>query len=331
MVSAWCLKKWIFQPSSNLVMTSKIHNRLRILYIAGWGRSGSTILGNILGQAPGFQFVGEAQAIWQRGVIENQQCGCGERFKTCGIWAEIFSDFQGEEAVIDPHDLARITYQQTRTSSLPRLLISIIVRRKSVKLKKYLEILEKLYRTIQHTTGCKVIVDSSKSPIYGTVLGFIPGIEIYFVHLVRDVRAVAYSYGTLKHGKEHARASHLSVHHPIFTAVMWSIWNTIAELLGKLRIVNYHRLRYEDFTSDPQKILDELLSFIGEPVGLVPVLPGGIVHVDPEHSISGNPSRFQVGKVQVKPDTRWVRLLALHSKIIVTFFSWPLMLRYRYV
>jgi hypothetical protein len=30
------------------------NDKIKVLYIAGWGRSGSTILGNILGQVAGF-------------------------------------------------------------------------------------------------------------------------------------------------------------------------------------------------------------------------------------------------------------------------------------
>ena len=76
-------------------MTLNSDERIKVLYIAGWGRSGSTVLGNILGQASGFQFIGEAQSVWQRGFIENQKCGCGKSFKACGLWIEIFNNAFG--------------------------------------------------------------------------------------------------------------------------------------------------------------------------------------------------------------------------------------------
>ena len=41
-------------------------NRLKVLYIAGWGRSGSTILQNMLGEIEGFQPLGELYSIGRR-------------------------------------------------------------------------------------------------------------------------------------------------------------------------------------------------------------------------------------------------------------------------
>ena len=38
-----------------------------VLYIGGWGRSGSTILGRILDQHARFCFVGELPEIWKIG------------------------------------------------------------------------------------------------------------------------------------------------------------------------------------------------------------------------------------------------------------------------
>ena len=46
-----------------------------VLFIAGWGRSGSTIIGNVLGQLPGFFHVGEIGHVWRRAIIEDANCG----------------------------------------------------------------------------------------------------------------------------------------------------------------------------------------------------------------------------------------------------------------
>ena len=41
-------------------------SRRRVLYILGWGRSGSTVLGNILGEVDGFFCAGELHYLWER-------------------------------------------------------------------------------------------------------------------------------------------------------------------------------------------------------------------------------------------------------------------------
>ena len=58
----------------------------RVLYIGGWGRSGSTLLDRLLGQAEGSFSVGEMRDLWLRGVLENRRCGCGEPFDSCPFW-----------------------------------------------------------------------------------------------------------------------------------------------------------------------------------------------------------------------------------------------------
>ena len=41
---------------------------VRVLYVAGAGRSGSTVLANLLGEVPGFVSVGEVRFLWERGL-----------------------------------------------------------------------------------------------------------------------------------------------------------------------------------------------------------------------------------------------------------------------
>ena len=53
------------------------NNRVKVLYIAGPGRSGSTVLGNVLGEIEGFFHGGELNFIWEHNLIENRLCSCG--------------------------------------------------------------------------------------------------------------------------------------------------------------------------------------------------------------------------------------------------------------
>ena len=85
--------------------------RIKILYIAGWGRSGSTILGNILGQSSNCHFIGEAQYYWQRGIIDNQECGCGNVFNKCSTWKEI-TDEVFRLGTVDPEKVAFISERE---------------------------------------------------------------------------------------------------------------------------------------------------------------------------------------------------------------------------
>ena len=55
-------------------------DRVRVVYIAGWGRSGSTLLELILDTLPGWRATGELRCLWEAGLRRNQLCGCGARF-----------------------------------------------------------------------------------------------------------------------------------------------------------------------------------------------------------------------------------------------------------
>ena len=56
---------------------------LKVLYIAGVGRSGSTLLERMLGAVPGSVNTGELNAIFSRVATQDQRCGCGEPFSAC--------------------------------------------------------------------------------------------------------------------------------------------------------------------------------------------------------------------------------------------------------
>ena len=68
---------------------------IKVVYIAGHNRSGSTLLDRMLGQIEGFIAVGELRQLWWRGLEENQACGCGAPFHDCRFWAEVIRTAYG--------------------------------------------------------------------------------------------------------------------------------------------------------------------------------------------------------------------------------------------
>ena len=70
---------------------------VKVLYVAGLGRSGSTILANTLGQVEGFFSGGELNFIWKHALIENRLCGCGRPSRECPFWGPVFNgEFGGQ-------------------------------------------------------------------------------------------------------------------------------------------------------------------------------------------------------------------------------------------
>jgi hypothetical protein len=67
--------------------------RTRILYITGSGRSGTNFLGQLLGQADRFCFVGEA--MYGGPSLATRRCGCGVPLPDCEFWRGIRRDAGG--------------------------------------------------------------------------------------------------------------------------------------------------------------------------------------------------------------------------------------------
>ena len=58
-------------------------------YLGGLGRSGTTLLARLLGELRGVCSVGEICHLWERGVRDDERCGCGEQFHDCEFWAAV--------------------------------------------------------------------------------------------------------------------------------------------------------------------------------------------------------------------------------------------------
>ena len=68
---------------------------VKVLYIAGQGRSGSTILGDTLGQVEGFAHVGEFLEFWGILTAGRVPCGCGVPVVACKMWEDVLKEAYG--------------------------------------------------------------------------------------------------------------------------------------------------------------------------------------------------------------------------------------------
>ncbi len=172
--------------------------KIKVLLIASCDRSGSTVVGNVLGSGQNFFHGGEIRHVWGRGLIANWSCGCGQPFRECDLWTAVLEDAFGAADRVDAHSMANL--RMFAYSKQNRLLAFSPEGRRHLQatLRPYLENLDKLYRAIQSRTAAKVIVDSSKTAVHGWLLTMLPAIDLYLLHLVRDSRGVAYSLGKRK-------------------------------------------------------------------------------------------------------------------------------------
>jgi hypothetical protein len=306
-------------------------HKVKVLYIAGTGRSGSTILGNVLGQMQGFFHVGEIRYLWDRSLIENRLCGCGLPFKECSLWRGILAEAFDDVEKIEISRLIAMR-DQLRTRHIPSLMFPLLARRKIRKLAYYRSTLSNLYRAIQAKTGCRVIVDSSKFPGYGWLLGTLPNIDLRILHLVRDVRGVTYSWlhRTKLQRDVLGKQTRLPSFNPLPTALRWALWNETIEMNWKRNRNVYLRMRYEDFMDSPKGKLQSIIDFLQEEVPKLPIIGDRTAILGPTHSTTGNPNRFDLGGVDLVPDLAWKSRMEKRFIVLCSMLTFPWLKKYGY-
>jgi Glycosyl transferase family 2/Sulfotransferase family len=304
-----------------------------VIYIAGSGRSGSTLLERVLGDMPGAVNVGELIDLFSRTAPRGERCGCGLAFAECPFWAGV-----GKRAFDGWEDsrLAAIHRLQTRVARqrhLPRLFAMPLAGRGfRDDVTAYGASFRTLYLAIAEQAGARYVIDASKWPAQALALSR-AGIDIRVIHLVRDVRGVAYSLSKQHVARPHSvrGTDHMTQVVPAEAAARWVGIQTEAELLRRcgLRVT---RVRYEDFVRRPREAVDAALADLGLSTGssdLAHVTDGGVV-LGSSHGLSGNPSRFSHGEIMLRPDEAWRDRMQRRDRVVVTALGLPLLLRYRW-
>jgi hypothetical protein len=303
----------------------------KVIYIGGWGRSGSTLLDRVLGQIPGVVSLGEVREVWQRGVVENRPCGCGLPFSECPFWTAVGDVAFGGWQAVDLREALHLRYSLDRPWSVPVLAAppgAGLMRR---PLRRYAALLHRLYAAIRDVSGAQAVVDSSKLPSHAMILRRVPGVDLSLVHLVRDSRGVAYSWQ--KHVRNRVTAGepkYLEKYDPFSASVRYDLYNGLTRLVGRLG-VPYLLLRYEDFVASPKESIGRILSHAGlSPSVDLSFVRDREVSLSPNHTVDGNPMRFSVGSVGLRVDDEWVRSMPSRDRFWVTTLTAPMLRGYGY-
>ncbi len=309
-----------------------MNKRLKVLFIAGWGRSGSTMLDILLGQVDGFCSAGELRYVWDRGILENRVCGCSVAFRDCPVWSRVAAPWLKAGSA----DVERIVglRDRFRTRDCWRQATRRGRRRLEERLATYVGHMGSIYRRLRDVTGCRVIVDSSKFPSHGYVAGMVSDVDLYVVHLTRDPRAVAFSWRRKKvYDVIDGVPSYITPHSIFRSSQYWLTWNMTAEYCwarDRERAKSL-RLRYEDFVQQPKGTLQSIANMIGETASLDFISSSNTAFVKECHAISGNPARFRTGEVKIEADDQWRRDMRRWDRLLVTAITFPLLHRYGYL
>jgi len=309
-------------------MTSE---RIKVIYIAGDNHCGSTIVGRILGQLDGMFMAGEIRDLWDRGVKDRVACSCGRPIPECELWGEVLARSTPQPAP-STQAMIDLQWEPTRTRHIPAVVMPGRDERLRRQWAPLIDYTTTLYHTIVDITGCKVIVDTSKAPFYGLMLGLVPDLEVSYVHLVRDPRGSAFSWfqrrisSAKKKGLEHhGRPSEAAI------SLRWVALNVLSEFVGGQFAGRALRLRYEDFLLDAQGSIERIAALAGEAATPCPIVVDDRVTIQEGHIGLGNPSRMETGQVTLRRDDRWKNGMSALDQALITGMTLPLSIRYGYV
>jgi hypothetical protein len=295
-----------------------------VLYVLGRGRSGSTVVAQALGALDGFFSAGEIRCLWDPVLPSRAVCGCGAPVPACPVWSQVLARL----AHVDRDRVARWQREVVSEARLPRLLR----RRRADRwpaLAGYRRVMSQLYTAIAEVTGCRTVVDSSKRPSYALVVRDLPGLEAYFLHLVRDPRACAYSWRT----RRHTGAAGTPVRRPgaVDATLRWDLLNLGAEaVLAAAGRGRGQQLRYEDFAAAPRRAVERVARLVGGPPVATAFVDERTVRAPVSHALAGNPARHRTGQVVVRPDGEWTATQRPVDRWLASAVALPLLRRYGY-
>jgi hypothetical protein len=309
---------------------------VRVVYLGGLGRSGSTLAERLLGELPDVCPAGEVVHMWERGIVSGERCGCGEPFPDCPFWQKVGATAFGGWDNVDAARVRALRRTVDRNRFIP-LLAAPVLQRPSFEraLDTYLSYYQRVYAAITEVSGCRAVVDSSKHASLAFCLRQCPGLDLRVIHIVRDSRAVAYSW-TRQVDRPDGQRNHMRTYSPTASAMWWNGQNSALQLLARTATPTL-LVRYEDLTNDPEETLRRMAEFADLPAdaGAFSFLGGENsdrrAELDVAHTVSGNPIRFITGQVAIQEDKAWQDSLSAPQRRAVTTLTFPLLARYGYV
>lgn len=298
---------------------------LTVLYIAGYGRSGTTLLSIALEQNPALFSAGEIHELTRHAWSQNTFCSCGLHLKECAFWAGVMKGWlpQDAAAFIDDYVGLQKRFEPMNVAGAGA--------RSGAAFDKFGDATAGLFRQISQASGKTVIVDSSKMPGRAAALAKMPGVDLYVVHLVRDGRGVAWSLS-----KSYARDVSAGLQREIKpksalrTSLRWSMVNLAAEGLRRAAgDGRYLLVRYEDFVTDPASVMTRIGEMIGVSLSEAGMRIAQGQGIRAGHQIAGNRLRLNPS-IKMQIDETWrAEMPAAKRRAFESLSGW-LLKRYDY-
>jgi len=263
----------------------------KLIYIGGYGHSGSTLLEYLLAASSEIVACGEVSSVLrQRGRKED--CTCGKPAAACPLWGPL----QQDPAALDGW-------------SHRRLALALLA---------------------ESGGAYAAMVDSSKTPWNALRAPFhlrrALGADFVLLHLTRDPRAVSWSAVT-KAGRQGTRP--LAALRASGTALGWIASNLACEAFGRAYPDQYLRLRYEDLVRAPSEVMQGLVAKLLPGVSWHPEGIGA--NANRHQLYGNRMRARRLSLAEIKEDSAWRSEMPPAPRALAAALTWPLRERYGYL
>lgn len=263
---------------------------VRVVFILGFGHSGSTLLDLLLDGHSQIAGVGEMERARPEAV-----CTCGKHPMECPVWHGVFGA---------PPWPRREVYRTKLAFFFDRRPFLSGSTHKPIDEKEFLDSTVAAYRTVLEREGKQIIVDSSAQTDRADLLSRSKEVEPYYIHLIRDGRGATWSFL-----RKYKRLF------PFF--FMWFTANVKIELFFRRARGKHIRMRYEDLTRDPAGELARICALLDIPYEAKMLE----FRQNEHHQIEGNRMRFGIDPIRT--DEKWRTEMPLSLRALFNLlFGW---------
>lgn len=274
--------------------------RKQLIYVAGYGRSGSTLLDTVLSNHPAIFGGGELTWLFQQ-ILEHQTCSCGTDLQACPVWTRVVEQLHQRLPHFNLTAAADLTLSQEQWFSW------------RTQVADYVRLWDATWDAMADVTGCTTIVDSSKNSRLSRfrleLMLASQTCDVAVIHLIRDPRAVMYSTARGSNRKLEAGDHHVSWLTPYKGLMSWAYSNSCVDhLQAKYPQLRLLRIRYEDFVQQFENSLNQLSNFLQLDFSQTAVNVRNEADFDAGHGVAGNRMRRNP-KIKLRYDDEWSQRL----------------------
>ena len=283
---------------------------MQLIYIAGSGRNGSTLVERALCSGNAAFGAGEIHCLW-RLPLEQLTCACGLPLRSCEFWAAILRELdstwfhdmrQLEASVVRNRFLYLRDFDLSRIRSMPGVL-------------RFTDLQQRLLSRISELSDCPIVIDSSKAGPRAWLLA--AHCQPSIVHLYRNCPDVLASWRSSKFDRGLGTDMKRKPIHA--AAIDWIKIEQSMRFLAQQYPVSF--LNYGDFTAEPHAHLDSLMDAIspGLSRNINWLSQNEIACPRNYHSVNGNPDRFETASIVIQSRSSLDKLTPFERRLCLGF------------